>query len=187
MLDSEAVAAGILKAEGAILGLFQETGLQEPQGMVHMEHQWRHHGYHAFLGVDPTAAPVAAVRGSLLIALLAGVFAAKEVRDVVDIVLGKAMAFDVVTTGGTVTIVNVHGLGSGGDSWASKASFLADVAMYAVAKSAGGTRPVLFGGGLQRLVGVPGAPYHEEVRGAMGAVWVFEGGTLGGRRPPTRT
>ena len=42
MLDSEAVA-GILKAEGAILGLFQETGLQDPQGMVHMENQWRHH------------------------------------------------------------------------------------------------------------------------------------------------
>ena len=27
MLDGEAVAAGIMKAEGAILGLFQETGL----------------------------------------------------------------------------------------------------------------------------------------------------------------
>ena len=31
MLDREAVVAGILKAEGAILGLFQETGLQEPR------------------------------------------------------------------------------------------------------------------------------------------------------------
>ena len=69
MLDSEAVAGGILKAEGAILGLFQETGLQAPQGMVHMENQWRHHGYHAFLGVDPQAALAAAVRGGLLILL----------------------------------------------------------------------------------------------------------------------
>ena len=43
MLDSEAVAAGILKAEGAILGLFQETGLQDPQGIVHTENQWRHY------------------------------------------------------------------------------------------------------------------------------------------------
>ena len=34
MLDGEAVAAGIMKAEGAILGLFQETGLQDPQGLV---------------------------------------------------------------------------------------------------------------------------------------------------------
>ena len=30
MLDGEAVAAGVMKAEGAILGLFQETGLQDP-------------------------------------------------------------------------------------------------------------------------------------------------------------
>ena len=64
-LDGEAVAAGVLKARGAILGLFQETGLQDPQGMLHMENQWRHHGYHAFLGVHPKAA----VRGGLLIAL----------------------------------------------------------------------------------------------------------------------
>ena len=65
---------------------------------------------------------------------------------VVDIVPGKAMALDVVTAGGTLTVINVHGPGSGGDSWASKASFLADVAMYAAAKSAGGTRVVLLGG-----------------------------------------
>ena len=128
MLDSEAVAAGILKAKGAILGLFQETDLQDPQGIVHMENQWRHHGYHAFLGVDPTAAPAAAVRGGLLIALRADLFAAEEVRDVVDIVSGKAMALDVVTASGTLTVINVHGPGSGGDSWVSKASFWADVA-----------------------------------------------------------
>ena len=95
---------------------FQETGLQDPQGMVRMENQWRHHGYHAFLGVDTQAASAAAVRGGLLIALLADVFAAKEVRDVVDIVPGKAMALDVVTAGGTFTVINVHSPGSGGDS-----------------------------------------------------------------------
>ena len=123
MLDSEAFAAGSLKVERAILGLFQKTGLQDPQGMVHMENEWHHHGYHAFLGVDPTAAPAAAVRGGLLIDLRADVLAAEEVRDVVDIVPGKAMGLDVVSAGGTLTVINVHGLGSGGDSWASKASF----------------------------------------------------------------
>ena len=51
MLDGEAVAAGVMKAEGAILGLFQETGLHDPQGVVHSENQWCHHGYHAFPGV----------------------------------------------------------------------------------------------------------------------------------------
>ena len=146
MLDGEAVAAGIMKAEGAILGLFQETGLQDPQGVVHSENQWRHHGYHTYPGVDAQAASAAAVRGGLLIALRADVFAAEEVRDIVDIVPGKAMALDVVTAGGTLTVINVHGPGSGGDSWASKASFWADVAMYAAAKSAGGTRAVLLGG-----------------------------------------
>ena len=116
MLDSEAVAAGVLKAEGAILDLFQETGLQDRRGMVHMENQWRHHGYHAFLGVDAQAASAAAVCGGLLIALRADVFAAEEVRDVVDIVPGKAMALDVVTVGGTLTVINVHGPGSGDPS-----------------------------------------------------------------------
>ena len=146
MLDGEALAAGIMKAKGAILGLFQETGLQDPQGVVHSENQWRHHGYHAFPGVDAQAASAAAVRGGLLISLRADVFAAEEVRDVVDIVPGKAMTLDVVTAGGTLTVINVHGPGSGGDSWASKASFWADVAMYAAAKSAGGTRAMLLGG-----------------------------------------
>ena len=97
MLDGEAVAAGVMKAEGAILGLFQETGLQDPQVVVHSENQWRHHGYHAYPGVDAQAASAAAVRGGLLIALRADVFAAEEVRDTVDIVRGKAMALDVVT------------------------------------------------------------------------------------------
>ena len=64
----------------------------------------------------------------------------------VDIVPGRTMALDVVTAGGTLTVINVHGPGSGGDSWASKASFWADVAMYAAAKSAGGTKAVLLGG-----------------------------------------
>ena len=146
MLDGEAVAAGIMKAEGAILGLFQETGLRDPQGVVHCENHWRHHGYHAYPGVDAQAASALAVRGGLLIALRADVFAAEEVRDIVDIVPGKAMALDVVTARGTLTVINVHCPGSGGDSWASKASFWADVAMYAAAKSAGGTRAVLLGG-----------------------------------------
>ena len=87
----------------------------------------------------------AAVRGKLLIALRADVFAMEEVGDVLDIVPGKAMALDVVTAGGTLTVINFHGPGSGGDSWASKASFWADMAMYAAAKGAGGTRAVLLG------------------------------------------
>ena len=80
MLHGEAVAAGVMKAEGAIPGLFQETGLQDPQGVVHLENQWRHHGYHAYPGVDAQAASAAAVRGGLLIALWADIFAAEEVE-----------------------------------------------------------------------------------------------------------
>ena len=33
-----------------------------------------------------------------------------------DIMPGKAMALDVVTAGGRLTVINVHGLGSGGHS-----------------------------------------------------------------------
>ena len=149
MLNSEAVAPGVLKAEGAILGVFprhDRDGESVPPP------------YHAFLGVDPKAAPAAAVRGGLLIALRADVFVAEEVWDVVDIVPGKAMALDVVTAGGTLTVINVHGPGSGGDSWASKASFWGDVARYAAAKSAGGTRPMLIGGDFNIWSESPGHP-----------------------------
>ena len=158
MLDGEAVAAGVMKAEGAILGLLQETGLQDPQGMVHLENRWRHHGYHVFPGVDAQAPSAAAVCVGLLIALRADVFAAGEVLEVLDIVPGKAMALDVVTAGGTLTVINVHVPGSGGDSWAFKASFWADVAMYTVAKSAGGTKAVLLGGDFNVWLESPGQP-----------------------------
>ena len=83
--------------------------MQDPQVAVHSENQWRHHGYHAFPGVDAQAALAAGVCGRLLIAYQADVFAAEEVRDVVDIVPGKAMALDVVTAAGTLTVINVHG------------------------------------------------------------------------------
>ena len=76
----------------------------------------------------------------------------------VDIVPGKAMALHVVTAGGTLRVINVHGPGSGGDSWAFKASFWADVAMYAAAKSAGGTRTVLIGGDFNVWLEPPGHP-----------------------------
>ena len=135
--------------------------------MVHLENQWRHHGYHAFPGVDAQAASAAAVRGGLLMALRADVFAAEEVRDVVDIVPGKAMALDVVTAGGTLTVINVHGPGSGGDSWASKASFWAHVAMYAAAKSAGGTRAVFLGGDFNVWLE---SPWHPTTR-RFQALW----------------
>ena len=46
--------------------------------MVHSENQWRHHGYHAYLGVDAQAASAAMVRGGLLNNLRADVFAAEE-------------------------------------------------------------------------------------------------------------
>ena len=65
MLESQAFAGCLLKAEGTILGLFQETGRQDAQGMVRVENPWRHHGYHAFLRNHTEAASGAAERGCL--------------------------------------------------------------------------------------------------------------------------
>ena len=171
ILDSEAVAPGVWKAKGAILGVFHETGLHDPQGTAHTENQWRYHGYHAFLGVDLQAVLAAAVRGRLLIALRADVFDAEEVRDVVDIVPSKVMALHVVTGGGTLTVINVQCSGSGGDSWLSKASFYADVALYPAAKSAGGTRPVLIGGDFNVWLESPGHPTTKR----FVALWEWSG------------
>ena len=58
----------------------------------------------------------------------------------VDLLLGKAMALEVVTAEEAMTVIHVHSHGSGGDSWATKATFWADVVMFAAAKSARGTR-----------------------------------------------
>ena len=135
--------------------------------MVHSENQWRHHGYHASLGVVAQAASAAAVRCGLLIALRADVFAGEEVRDVLDIVHGKAMALDVVTAGGTLTVINSHHPGSGGNSLASKASFWADVAVYAAARSAGGKRAVLLGGDFNVWLE---SPWHPTAR-RLQALW----------------
>ena len=56
------------------------------------------------------------------------------------------MALDVVTASGMLRVINFHGQGSDGDSWAPKVSLWADVPMYPATRSAGGTRPVLIGG-----------------------------------------
>ena len=101
--------------------------------------------------------------------------------------LGAAMALDVVTASGTLTVVNVHGLGSRGDSWASKASFCDEATMYAAPKTARGTRPLLAGGGLLCLARLPGTTYHQEVPGAVGAVLIYEGAAFCGRRPSTHS
>ena len=154
-----------------------------------MENQWRHHGYHAFLRVDTQAstATVAAVHGGLLIGLLADVFAAEEVRDVVDIVPGKAMDLDVVTAGGTLAVINVHGPGSGGDSWASKASFWADAAMCAAAKSAGGTRLVLIGGDFNVWLESPRHPTTRRFTALWDQYGFLRAGVVGEEdRQPTR-
>ena len=111
MLDSEPVAGGILRAEGAILGLFHETSLQDPQGMAHMENRVHHHGYHALLEVDPMATLMVGMHSGLLIAPGADMLAAEGVHDVVYIVSGKPTALNVVTAV-TLTIVNFHGTGS---------------------------------------------------------------------------
>ena len=113
MLDGEAVAAGVCKAENAILALFQETGLNDPQGVTHLENGLRSHGFLAFHGADPKMDANAARKAGLLIALRADMFDVEEVREVVDIVPGKAMALDVVTSSGALTFINVHGPCSG--------------------------------------------------------------------------
>ena len=83
------------------------------------------------------------------------------------IVPGKAKALDVVTAGQTFMVINVHGPGSGGDSWTSKASFWADVDMYAAAKSAGGTKPVLIRGQFNMWLESPAHP----TRRRFVAIW----------------
>ena len=91
-----------------------------------------------------------------------------------------------VTAGGTFTVVNVHGPGSGGDSWASKASFWADVAMYAVAKSAGGTKPVLFGADLNPVESV-GQPTTRRIVALLEqCAFSRAGHVVGEDRQPTR-
>ena len=78
---------------------------------------------------------------------------------------GKAMALDAATAGGTLTVINVHGPGSAGDSWAYKASFPTDVVMYAATESAGGTRAVHLGGDFNVWLLSPWQPTTRRFQG----------------------
>ena len=104
-----------------------------------------------------------------------------------DIVPGKAMALDVVTTGVTLTVINVHGPGSGGDSSASKVSFWADRAMYAAAKSAGGKRAALLGGDFNAWLESPGHPTTRRFQALWGQCGFHRAGAAAEEdRRPTR-
>ena len=69
MLDCKVVAASILDAEGGIFWLVHETGMEDPQGLTQVENRLCNHGFHACHGVDPVAAPTAAIWVDHLVAL----------------------------------------------------------------------------------------------------------------------
>ena len=86
-------------------------------------------------------------RGGGLLTSVSSKYAAKhEVPSFTDIVPGKAAALEIRTDRGGLPLINVHGPQAGCPLWAGRAALVADIQMYATARSLRGRHPVVSAG-----------------------------------------
>ena len=126
----------------------------------------RDKGYTAFFSSWLAETGVASTSrgGGLLTAVSSKYVAEHEVLSFTEIVPGKAAALEIRTDGGGLTLINVHGPQAGCFPWAGRAAFLADIQMYATARSLGGRHPVVIAGDTNIYMDVPTNPATEHFR-----------------------
>ena len=103
-----------------------------------------------------------------------------------EIVPGKAAALEIRTDGGGLTLINVHGPQAGCSPWAGQAAFLADIQMYATARSLGWRHPVVIAGDTNIYMDVPTNPATEHFRAGWEACG-FRRAAAGGKEDMTPT
>ena len=81
--------------------------------------------------------------GGLLTAVSSKYMAEHQVLSFTEIVPGKAVALEIRTDRGDLTLINVHGPQAGCSPWARRAAFWADIQMYAMVRSLSGSHPVV--------------------------------------------
>ena len=124
--------------------------------------------------------------GSLLTAVSSKYVAVHEVLSLTEIVPGKAAALEISTDKGGLTLINVHGPQAACSPWAGWAAFLADIQMYATARSLGGRHPVVIAGDTNIYMDATTNPATEHFCAGWEACG-FGSGTAGGMKDQTPT
>ena len=138
----------MLPEEGGFAIMLQETGIATRAQEMHVAATLRDKGYTPFFSswLAETGATSTSRGGGLLTAVSSKYVAEFEVLSFTEIVPGKAAALEICADGGGLTLINVHGPQAGCSPWAGRAAFLADIQMYATARSLSGRHPVVIAG-----------------------------------------
>ena len=115
----------------------------------------------------------------LLTAVSSKYVAEHEVLSFKKIVPGKAVALEIRTDRGGLTLINVHGPQAGCSPWAGGAAFWADIQMYATARSRAGRHLVVIAGDTNVYMDATSNPATEHFRAGWEACG-FRRATAGG-------
>ena len=124
--------------------------------------------------------------GGLLTAVSSKYVAEHEVLSFTEIIPRKAVALEIRTAWGFLTLINVHGPQAGCSPWAGRAAFWADIQMYATARSLGGRHPVVIAGDTNVYMDATTNPATEHFRAGSEACG-FRRATAGGAEDVTPT
>ena len=184
--DKEHLISGMLPQEGGFAIMLQETGIATRAQTKHVAAALRDKGYTPFFSMrlGETGATSTSRGGGLLTAVSSKYVAEHEVLSFTEIVPGKAAAPEIRTDGGGLSLINVHGPQAGCSPWAGRATFWADIQMYATARSLDGRRPVVIAGDTIIYMGAPTNPATEHFRAGWEACG-FRRDTAGGEEDMT--
>ena len=161
----------MLTQEGGFAIIRQETGMATWAQEMQVTAALRDMGYTPFFSswLAETGATSTSRGGDLLTAVSSKYMAEHEVLSFTEIVPGKAAALEIRTDGGGLTLIIVRGPQAGCSPWAGRAAFLADLQMYATARSLGGRHPVVIAGDTNVYMDATSNPATEHFRAGWGA------------------
>ena len=186
--DKEHLITGMLPREGGLAIMLQETGIATRAQEMHLAAALRDKGYTPFFSswLAKTGATSTSREGVLLTAVSSKHVAVHEVLSFTEIVSGKAAALEIRTDGAGRTLIHVHGPNTGLSSWAGRAAFLANIQMYATARSLGGRHPVVIAGDTNVYMDATTDLATEHFRACLEACG-FRRATAGGMEDMTPT
>ena len=168
--------------------MLQETGIATRAQEMHLAAALRDMGYTCFFSsrLAETGATSTSRGGGLVTAVSSKYMAEHEVLSFTKIVPGEAAALEIRTDGGGLTLINVHGPQAGCSLLAGRAAFLADIQMYATARSLDGRHPVVIAADTSVYMDATSNPATEHFRAGWEACG-FRRATAGGEEDMTPT
>ena len=115
----------MLPQDGGLAILLQETGIANRAQEMHEAAALRDKGYTLFSSsrLAETGAASTSRGASLLTAVSSNYMVEHEVLGFTEIVSWKGAALEIRTEGGSLTLINVHGLQAGCSPWTGQAAF----------------------------------------------------------------